>query len=66
MLLTTHSLLTTHYASRTTRHSPLTTHHSPRTHDVTSRYQTRPIFGIVENKLLAHSLLHSLGVPQLP
>ena len=28
-----------------------------------SRYQTRPIFGIVENKLLAHSLLHSLGVP---
>ena len=31
-----------------------------------SRYQTRPIFGIVENKLLAHSLLHSLGVPQLP
>lgn len=31
-----------------------------------ARYQTRPIFGIVENKLLAHSLLHSLGVPQLP
>lgn len=25
-----------------------------------SRYQTRPIFGIVENKLLAHSLLHSV------
>jgi len=31
-----------------------------------SRYQTRPIFGIIENKLLAHSLLHALGVPQLP
>ena len=25
-----------------------------------SRYQTRPIFGIIENKLLAHSLLHAV------
>ena len=27
------------------------------------KYRTRPIFGVIENKLLAHSLLHSLGVP---
>ena len=31
-----------------------------------ARYRTRPIFGVVENKLIMRSLLLALGVPTLP
>ena len=31
-----------------------------------SRLRALPIFGVIENKLLGHSLLHSLGMPTMP